>query len=283
MHFYYLDESGDTGANLNDADQPVMVLGGVSVRDEGWNSTQQQMAGIIDTYFGGAVPDDFELHAIELLSPAGNGPFAGHPMADRCGLCLQILDLLESRSHGVHYLAVDKARMQAVNLGLAVEFNPKRPYLLAFDYLVTYINWHLKERLGQTARGMIILDQKEQFHQAIEKIMRLRRFGGPAAHRVKWVVEFSYPVDSQKNPMVQLSDLIVYCTKRFVEIEHGYRPNWNQVVKDFYASCYSRIRSRVVRAQLVERNGRHMDRLNAYVGEVRLEPRVQWRRHYTVA
>ena len=90
MHFYYLDESGDTGANLNDADQPVMVLGGVSVRDEGWNLTQQQMAGIIDTYFGGAAPDDFELHAIELLSPAGNGPFAGRPMADRCGMCKRI-------------------------------------------------------------------------------------------------------------------------------------------------------------------------------------------------
>lgn len=35
MHFYYLDESGDTGSNLNDPDQPVMVLGGISVRDEG--------------------------------------------------------------------------------------------------------------------------------------------------------------------------------------------------------------------------------------------------------
>jgi len=45
VHFYYLDESGDTGPNLNDPDQPVMVLGGVSVRDEGWNQTQIALDG----------------------------------------------------------------------------------------------------------------------------------------------------------------------------------------------------------------------------------------------
>ncbi|WP_143814354.1 DUF3800 domain-containing protein [Lysobacter spongiicola] len=35
MHFFYLDESGDTGANLADPNQPIFVIGGVSVRDEG--------------------------------------------------------------------------------------------------------------------------------------------------------------------------------------------------------------------------------------------------------
>jgi len=114
----------------------------------------------------------------------------------------------------VHYIAIDKQKVRNTTLGMVVEFNPKRPYLLAFDYLITFINWHLKERLGRSARGMIILDQKDQFHEAIEKIMRERRFGVVAAHRVKWVVEFSYPVDSRKNPMIQLSDLIVYCVKR---------------------------------------------------------------------
>jgi hypothetical protein len=119
MHFYYLDESGDTGANLNDPDQPVMVLGGVSVRDEGWNITQEQMARIIDNYFGGAVPPDFELHAKELLSPNGDGPFTGHPMARRCALCIEVLDLLSARSHHVHYIAIDKAKIRAARLGVA--------------------------------------------------------------------------------------------------------------------------------------------------------------------
>jgi hypothetical protein len=40
MHFFYIDESGDTGANLLDPHQPIMVVGGISVRDKAWNTTQ---------------------------------------------------------------------------------------------------------------------------------------------------------------------------------------------------------------------------------------------------
>lgn len=130
---------------------------------------------------------------------------------------------------------------------------------------------------------MIILDKKDQHHDLIEQLMHERRFGGAAAHRVKWVVEFSYSVDSQRNPMVQLSDLVIYCTKRFIEIEKGHRDNWPQNAKNFYARCYSIIRERVARTALVERNGRNMDRLNAFITAIRAEPRVQWRRHYDLA
>jgi hypothetical protein len=170
--------------------------------------------------------------------------------------------------------------MAATALQVEMSYLPSQPYLIGFDYLITYINWLVKERLGASARGMIILDQKEQYHQSIEQLMHERRFGGTAAHRVKWVVEFSYSVDSKKNPMVQLSDLVIYCVKRFIEVEKGYRENWPQEAREFYARCYALIRPRVARPTLVERNGRNMDSLNTFLTAVRVEPRVQWKRHY---
>lgn len=283
MHFFYLDESGDTGANLADPHQPIIVIGGISVRDEGWNTTQERLGAILSGYFGGNVPNGFELHSKELLCPNGEGPFLGHALQPRCDLALRLLGLLSERSHDVHYMALDKARLAATPLDVAMPYGPNQPYLVGFDYLITYINWFVRERLGISARGMIILDRKDQYHQLIEQLMHERRFGGAAAHRVKWVVEFSYSVDSKKNPMVQLSDLVIYCIKRFVEIEKGHRDNWSQDTKNFYARCYSIIRDRVQRAALVERNGRHMDRLNTFLSAVRAEPRVQWRRHYNLA
>jgi hypothetical protein len=36
-------------------------------------------------------------------------------------------------------------------------------------------------------------------------------------------VEFAYPVDSSKNPMVKLSDLVTFCIRKFLEVENGYR------------------------------------------------------------
>lgn len=283
MHFFYLDESGDTGANLSDLNQPIFVIGGISVRDEGWNATQELLAQTISAYFSGNIPDGFELHSKELLCPNGAGPFAGHEMQMRCELALCLLGLLSERSHGIHYLAIDKQVLATADHNSSVPYGSDQPYPIGFDYLITYINWYVRDQLGASARGMVILDQKDQHHDLIELLMHERRFGGAAAHRVKWLVEFSYSVDSQKNPMVQLSDLVIYCTKRFIEIEKGHHEAWSQDAKNFYASCYSIIRSRVARAALVERNGRNMDRLNQFLSTIRAEPRIQWRRHYNLA
>lgn len=280
MHFFYLDESGDTGKNLLDPQQPIMVLGGISLRDEGWNQTRQQFDGIIDRFFGGSVPADFELHAHELLSPAGEGHFSGRSMADRCALVHQVLDLIENRKHGVHFVAFDKQKVSAIPCGVTLAYNPSRPYLLGFDYLITYINWLVKERLGSSARGMVIADEKENYHGDIERIVTARRRNGPVAHRVKWIVEITYPVDSKRNPMIQISDLIIYCVRRFLELDAGHRDGWPPEAKHFYAQCYNRIVDRVARTSLVERGGKEIKRLNEYLGEVRYLPRGQWRKRH---
>lgn len=102
MHFYYLDEAGCTGEDLNNDQQPIFVLGGVSVRDEGWNKTQEDFAKILSDYFGGRVPAGFELHAEELLSPNGHGPFLGHDRERRSLLAKNTLSLLNTRSHDMY-------------------------------------------------------------------------------------------------------------------------------------------------------------------------------------
>ena len=185
MHFYYLDEAGCTGRDLANQEQPIFVLGGVSVRDEGWNATQEAMATKVGEYFENEIPQNFELHAEQLLSPDGAGPFSGHTRERRNNLAKSILGLLADRSHDVHLCAIDKARLSSCSCCVEMPYDTGTPYLLAYDYLITYINWFVKNRLGRSARGMLIIDVKEQFHAEIECITQVRRFEGPAAHRVK--------------------------------------------------------------------------------------------------
>ena len=172
--------------------------------------------------------------------------------------------------------------MTEAHYGAELPYDARIPYLCGFDYLITYINDHVRNKLGQSARGMLIIDRKDQYHDDIEGITHYRRYEGPAVHKVKWVVEFSYPVDSRKNPMIQISDLIVVCTRRFLEIEHGYRENWPQEVKRFYAECYSKVHDRIAKKQLVERGGGGMNRLNEYLAAIKCGPIGQWRRRYGI-
>jgi len=284
MHFFYNDESGDTGRDLQNAEQPIFVLGGVSLSDEKWNNTQQEYTRIVSSYFNNEIPENFELHSTELLSPHGNGPFEGQSMENRTRFAKEILNILVSQSHNVHLIGFDKRKIHETPCGASLAFHPSRPYQLGFDYLITYINWFIRNRLGRTARGLIILDEKRDQHAPIERIMYNRRFETVQAHRVKRIVEFGYPVDSQKNPMIQLSDLIVYCSRRLYEIENGYRDAWTQDTKDFYAQCYTIIDGRIVRKTLVERGegNRDIRRLNDYLSEVRSKPRQRWKQHYNL-
>jgi len=175
MHFYYLDEAGCTGADLHNAEQPVFVLGGISVRDEGWKITQSDFSEILTVYFGGTVPDSFELHAEELLSPTGDVPFTGHDRDRRNSLAKQVLQLLHHRSHDVHLFAIDKAKLSAHPPIEGLSFEPHVPFLLAYDYLITFIDWFVRECLGRSARGMIILDAKPEFLAGVHTVTHARR------------------------------------------------------------------------------------------------------------
>lgn len=280
MHFFYLDESGDTGENLADCSQPVFVLAGLSVADKKWNNTKESLDEIVSDYFKGSVPANFELHATELLSPKGEGPFDGHAIADRLALVRKLLGLLDQLGHYAHFFAIEKSRVAANECGFAAHYNAKNPYLVAFDYLITYINWHVKENLGKSARGMLVLDEKPEHHASIESIIHHRRFNVPAVQKVKWIVEFSYPVDSKKNPMIQLSDLVALCVRRFLEIELGHKPGTPEVVKNFYAECFNNLSKRIKSKSIIERNGKNLEKLTAYLEAIQAKPAVQWRKNY---
>ncbi len=283
MHFYYLDETGDTGTDLLNAQQPIFVMGGLCISDEKWNPTQQKFAKLIGKYFGGTVPANFELHSHELLSPNGDGPFAGHTRARRNNLALDILNILVDHSHHVHLIAFCKKTLHASSCSLALPFDPKNPYLLGFDYLITQFNDHVKYKLGSSARGMLILDKKDQHHNDIERILYNRRLETILAHRVKWIVEFSYPIDSTKNPMIQISDLVLFCMRKFLEIEHGYANGWTQPAKDFFANCYNIIDKRLtIKRDIVKRTEPKLNALNQHIGSVSSKPAVQWKRKYTL-
>src|SRR5690554_1712819 len=108
MHFFYLDESGDTGRHLTDRNQPIFVLAGLSVSDKKWNNTKEKFDELLSGYFNGNIPDGFELHSTELLSPNGEGPFEGHELTRRLLLVKDILSMVSDLGHHIHHFAIDK-------------------------------------------------------------------------------------------------------------------------------------------------------------------------------
>lgn len=274
MHFCYIDEAGCTGCDLGNEQQPVFVSGGIVVRDEGWNRTKEDFYALMAAYFNGAMPNAFELHSHELLSPTGAGCFSGHDRERRISLAHSVLDLVSARRHNVMYVAIDKAKMGElgdVELRTKLYITRKDPYTIAYDYLISCYEWFIKERLGRSARGMAIVDTKDIFEGDILEILQYRRANAPAAQKVKWLTEFTYAIDSQKNPMVQISDLVCYVTKKFIEIDSGYKDNWPRDAKIVYRDLFAKIHARSVRKTALLESGRNSEQYNDFMAQI-----VRW-------
>ena len=280
MHFFYIDEAGCNLRDLQNDEAPIFVLGGIGVKDKGWNKTHGEFEDIIVRYFDGAVPDNFELHSYQLLSPTGEGFFAGHDRTRRNTLAMNLLKLLETRGHQAFYHAIDKQKLYEYDIASIrskdhVEL--KTPYLLSYDNCITSIEAYTKERLGKTARAMVIIDEKDGIKSEIEVLTKHRRFNPTKAKRVKWIAEFSYPIDSVKNPMVQLSDLVCFVTKKYLGIENGYHDTYPAVAKSFYRDLYAIIDGRLIRKGHVPEEGRHAVDFNDFMKTITSKPKNGWK------
>lgn len=282
MHFFYLDEAGCTGAQLNNPQQPIFVLGGISVKDVGWTITVRRMREILSNFFDHDLPERFELHSHELLNQ--DGVFEDFTREKCSQLVFDLLDLLDDRGHPVHLVAVDKYKLAEKENGQThPKIDPAIPYQLCFNYFINYAEKYTKDKLGRTARGMIIVDEKEIYQNTIDELIEYRRFHTVAARQIKQVVEFSYPIDSIRHPMIQLSDLVIFLSKKFFEIEGGYKDAWSQPAKDFYASCYAKISNRMPWQNLIAVSGVEERQAAKLLKDSSAFPARRWRNHYTIA
>ena len=207
MHFFYLDETGCTGADLNNPQQPIFVLGGISVKAQGWRETTDQFRRATEEFFDGAPPAGFELHATDLVN--GQGAFAAHCRDDR-------------------------------------------------------------------KRSRSPISRHHQRATARDPLDRVQ------ARRLKWLVEVSYPVDSVRHPMVQVSDLVIFLARKFLEVENGYRDSWPPEAKNFYAGCYEKIIQRVKWATLIDVRGREECGAHTLLAAAQSTHGRQWRRRYDI-
>ncbi len=280
MHFYYIDETGCNGRDLSQTQQPIFALGGIILRDEGWNKTHQEYEKIIDEYFEGSVPDNFELHTQYLFSDSSTGFFSGHTRERRNGLILKLLELIETRKHHAAYIAIDKAKLDSYDISTVREreyFDLKTPYLISYDYLISVYEKHTKEKLGRSARALVVLDEKDSLIEEIEAITSHRRFNPTKSKRVKWIVEFSHPVDSEKNTMIQLSDLIIFLIRKYLEIEGGYKEDYPVEIKEIYRDFYAKIHDRLIYKIIVTESGRNAQHYNNFINDISALPSVRWK------
>ncbi len=166
MHLVYLDESGNTGMNLNDHEQPVFVLCALVVAEENWQSLERDLIATLNTHIPTRL-EGFEMHAHHLRN--GCGHFKGVSVAERLAIRNSWLELLGRHGCRVIYQAIEKKRFQRwLHHNFGTSGIVLNPHVAAFPLLAQVVNDYLRGLPGRP-RGMFISDENKEIISDVEK------------------------------------------------------------------------------------------------------------------
>lgn len=218
MHLIYLDESGNTGNNLNDPQQPIFLLSAMVLPEDQWQSLEASLQAILDH----RLPDwrstpGFDIHGTELRS--GKGPFAGMSVDDRIAFRDAWMQAGAEHEIRLMFRSVKKqryAKWQIDNLGHSVFVNP---HVAAFALLSRCIDNYLQQQTGDPL-AILISDENREVVDDIEKAIRsLRALEGTV--KLTRIIEKGFFIDSHKSLPLQLCDLYTLSLRKRSEREFG--------------------------------------------------------------
>jgi hypothetical protein len=217
VHLVYLDESGQSGANLNDAAQPIFVLAALVVPETAWLPLERDLQAAVQQYFPPPRPDRFEIHATALRN--GGGFFRQFSVTHR--LAFRDACLGAARRHGLKliYRAIVKRRFRdwiQTAFGRGVFVNP---HVFAFALAARVVDEYLKSLPGAPL-GIFIADENREIIGDVEKAIRLLR-GIEGSLKLGQIVEKGFFIDSSGSLLLQLCDLCAYSARKKEEGKAG--------------------------------------------------------------
>ena len=215
MHLVYLDESGNTGDNLNDPDQPVFLLGALIVPEVCWQAVEHDLDAALAARFPDLAIAEAEIHAGDLRM--NRGVFKDVPVPQRIALRDDWLGIAGHHGLKFVYRSIEKKRYRdwmhnAFGAGVTVN-----PHVAAFPLVAMVVNRYLA---SNKALGMFTSDENKQIVRDIEKSIRtLRLASGPL--RLSQIIEKGFFIDSKKSRILQLCDLCALHARKKEEVGAG--------------------------------------------------------------
>ncbi len=215
MHLVYFDESGNTGLDFDNSEQPVFYLGALIVPVSTWQALERDLVTSLAAHLPELASADEEVHATDIRN--GSKACKGIKLERR--LALRDDWLAIATRHQLKF-AGQSVLKRAFKSWLPREWGhgiKVHPQIAAFPMLASCINTYLCEI---ASLGLFISDENEQVTRDIEKSLKtLRLADGPL--RLSQVVEKGFFIDSKKSRVLQLCDLCTLYARKNSENEYA--------------------------------------------------------------
>ena len=208
MYLMYSDESGNTGTDLDNKQQPIFALAGIIVKDEKWHK--------INDYFEEEkvkICPEFknnEIHAAELFNAPKRSIFNKYSWEQNLKILEQLVDLITSLDIFLIYNFLYKLGFKKhINdtFGTSVKIEP---YLYAFSANYDIFSKHIP----QNEYGIIFTDDLLNISNSIELLYP------KLVTEHKNIIEKTFYLDSKKNNFIQIADICALYINKFACITY---------------------------------------------------------------
>lgn len=222
MFLTYIDESGKPDFNQEEG---IFGLSAICIHGSLWNTMDRQLRTIKERHFPDMDPSEVEIH-LKDIARGKKRPFHQQTTEQKIALLDDCFNLIASSECSLISVLVDKSKKYTE------EFDIER-YCL--QYLFERICWHLDaqnrrrtiEDLSPELALLFIDSDPHHDDMVSEKLMPFY-YNGSSSCKNRWVARHPIFMESYKDCMLQLVDLVTYSSRRAFSTSRRPDNLWDQ-------------------------------------------------------
>ena len=229
MYVMYADESGNTGSDFENKEQPILSLAGIEEEDTQWHK--------INDFFESEKikknPEfkNHEIHASELFNAPKSSIFNKYTWLENLQALEKIVDLILSCDLKLYYTSIFKPLFKKHLLHTFGDNIKIDPYLYAFSLSYNNFNADMK-MLG--SYGIVFSDDLQNISHSIELLYP------KLVCNNKNIIEKSFYLDSKKNNFIQIADICALYISRYSCIKDNYC-HYNSIKEAHCIAMYEKL------------------------------------------
>ena len=212
MYILYADESGNTGTDYDNKEQPIFVLGGLIIEDKKWheinykfNSEKIKISSLLENN---------EIHASELFNSSKKSIFNQLDWKENLEVSEKLVDLILNLDISFQYIAIDKKHFKKSLKDIFKNSIKIDPYIYAFGLLYDKISNYLK---CQKDKGLIFLDDILTIPEQLHNIY-------PVLSKDNYtIIENAMFLKSKDTNFIQIADIYSFYVNKYFCIKRGYK------------------------------------------------------------
>lgn len=227
MKLLYLDESGSTGIDLDNKQQPFFVLAGISIEDNKWHS--------INDYFEKekikVYPEfaNLEIHTNELFNSNYKSPFYKNFWKENLNIIEKLGDIIKKLNIKLSYVIINK-KIYKKYFGNNIVVDP---YLYSFALIYKNYNKYLEKN---DSYGIIFCDELKKIEKSLELLYPKLKVEN------KNIIEKTFYLNSGKNNFIQIADICSFYINKFKCIKSNFS-SMDEYKKNHCIKMYAKIKN----------------------------------------